>query len=266
MFRRIFTSVFVSVLVPAAMLVSSASAQSPYQMASLPSATAEGERVLTFGPTSLAVRGPENGQVLVRAKELDLEVKVSVKRDALRQWVTKADVMLVAVGSKADPVPALRGPRGSLNLRALTAWGTPRYELKISDHERKKQVVAELTLGEASDLLSTLRAMAPAPVMPMPMTVVDRPVAPRVGNRPPHYPTVLRSLGVNGEVVVRLIVDSTGRVQKGSFEVVRASDERLVRTVREAVMTWRFVPAETAGKRVAQLIELPFVFSAREEQ
>ncbi|HJU88073.1 MAG TPA: energy transducer TonB [Gemmatimonadaceae bacterium] len=265
MSRRILSSIFITVFAPMALVVSSASGQNSIRNASLSDAGAD-DRVLTFGPTSLSLRGPDDGQIVMRASELDLIVSMSVKREALSQWVTKADVMLVAVGNKAEPLPALRGAQGSMNLRALTAWGTPRYELRFADRDRKKQVVAELTLEEANRLLLMLRSMAPPPVIPMPTAVVDRPVAPRMGNRAPHYPQALRNLGVNGQVVVRIMVDTTGRVAKNSFEVVRSSDERLVRAVREAVMTWRFVPAEASGKRVSQLIELPFVFSANGDQ
>jgi TonB family protein len=263
MSRHILSRVFLSLATVGA-LASHAWAQSPYQIAALPAKSADTERVLTFGPASFAVSGPKEGQISVRATELDLEVKVVVERDDASEWVAKAAVMLLLVGNKHEPLPMLRGQEGGVGLRSLTAWGTPRYELKVSDRDRKRQVVAELSLDEATDFLTAMRAMAPPREAPKVHSAVDRPVVPRVGNRAPHYPAILRNLGVSGEVVVRVVVDTTGRVAKGSFEVVRASDDRLVRAVRDAVTTWRFTPAELAGARVLQRIELPFVFAAEQ--
>lgn len=265
MSRHILSHVLLSLATLGA-IAPRAGAQSPYQIGTMPAKPADTERVLTFGPASFGVSGPKEGEIVVRATELDLQVKVLVQRDAASEWVAKAAVMLLLVGNKAEPLPSLRGHEGSLGLRALTAWGTPRYELKVSDKDRKRQVVAELSLDEATDFLTALRAMAPPPEPPKVHSAVDRPVVPRSGNRPPSYPAVLRGLGVSGEVVVRVVVDTTGRVAKGSFEVVRASDDRLVRAVRDAVTTWRFVPAELAGERVLQRIELPFVFAAEQRE
>jgi TonB family protein len=269
----------VVVVILAALLAPTAHAQSPYHVASVPAAgapdkSADPERVLTFGPATLTVRGPEAGQLVLVAAELDRQVQLRVPVRSVVAWVAKADALLQRGRSK-DPLPSLKGERGgSLELGPVTSWGAARFELIVTGREKKRKVTAELTTDEMTALLATLRTLAPAkvapeakaeaarpPEPPKVLGTVDRPVAPKSSNRAPVYPPMLRGLGVGGEVVVRLVVDATGRVERNSIEVVRASDERLVRPVRDAVSSWRFVPAEADGKRVRQLIELPFVFS-----
>ncbi len=245
----------------AASLVSAtAAAQTPSQLAAAPAGGApEPERLLTFGPASIAVEAV-NDEVRVRATEGGLKIEVRFARAAVATWVAKADIMLVMVG-KTDPSPPLRGELGSVKLKPLTAWGEPRYELTVSTRDGKKEVTAELDFSQANDLLGTLRAVSPAIETPRPVGAVDRPVVPKSSNRAPVYPAALRDLGIGGEVMLRIVVDTNGRVEKESIEVVRASDERLARAVRDAVTTWRFAPATAAGARVRQVVELPFVFA-----
>lgn len=275
-------------LVPLTVLVlalaPTARAQTPYHVASVPPSgvsdkSASPDRVLTFGPASLTLRGPESNQLVLLAAELDRQVQLRVPLRAVSAWVGRADGLLKRARGK-DPLPQLKGERGgSLELAPVTAWGAARYELTVTGREKKRRVIAELTMDETTALLAALRALAPAgsaavapapvaaatlePLPPPVMAVgsVDRPVSPRSGNRAPLYPPMLRGLGVGGEVVVRVVVDTNGRVERKSIEIVRTTDERLVRPVRDAVASWRFEPAESGGKRVRQLIELPFVFS-----
>lgn len=76
----------------------------------------------------------------------------------------------------------------------------------------------------------------------------------------PRYPAGLRSAGVEGEVVVRLVVDTIGRVQPGSAVVVRSSHDAFTAAVLEVLPRLRFAPAAIGGRRVRQLVELPFTF------
>jgi len=78
---------------------------------------------------------------------------------------------------------------------------------------------------------------------------------------PLKYPPDLRSFGVSGEVVVRFVVDSTGRVQPGSVMVLRSSHPSFTRVVTEALRTMRFDPARIGGIPVPQVVEEPFTFS-----
>jgi TonB family protein len=78
---------------------------------------------------------------------------------------------------------------------------------------------------------------------------------------PVRYPEDLRSLAMSGEVDVRFIVDTTGRVRAGSITVLRSSHPSFTRAVTEYLRTTKYHPARVGGIAVAQLVEQPFTFS-----
>ena len=83
--------------------------------------------------------------------------------------------------------------------------------------------------------------------------VVTRPASPR-------YPDALRSVSVTGEVMVQYIVDTRGRVERGSIRILSSTHKLFADAVRAALMEMRFRPAEAGGQPVRQLVEQPFVF------
>ena len=79
---------------------------------------------------------------------------------------------------------------------------------------------------------------------------------------PPRYPTKLQRTRVPGEVLVQFIVDERGRPQMDSFKVLRSSNGEFTESVRRAVGVMSFFPAEINGKKVRQLLQVPFKFDA----
>lgn len=84
---------------------------------------------------------------------------------------------------------------------------------------------------------------------------VDRAVLPMATNRSPEYPSMLRSAGIRGEVLVRFVVDTTGRVEPSSVEIHQASHDLFADAVHRWLPRTRYVPAEVAGRPVRQLVE-----------
>ena len=95
------------------------------------------------------------------------------------------------------------------------------------------------------------------------MHEVEKPVVPS-NVVAPSYPAMLRGRGTEGRVVVRFVVDTTGRVEPGSIEVVESAHDLFTASVRRALEGARFVPAEHGGRKVRQLVQQPFVFEIRE--
>ena len=95
---------------------------------------------------------------------------------------------------------------------------------------------------------------------PVDRASVDREVVPRADNPPPRYPDVLRSAGVEGGVSVRFVVDTLGRVEPASVQVVQTDHAMFADAVRAALGRARFTPAELQGRRVRQLVEQRFGF------
>ncbi|MBM3885308.1 MAG: TonB family protein [Gemmatimonadetes bacterium] len=90
---------------------------------------------------------------------------------------------------------------------------------------------------------------------------VEKPVAPIPGSGAPRYPDILRSAGVEGEVLAQFVVDTLGRVDISSYKVIRTSHELFATSLRAALPAMRFMPAEVGGRKVKQLVQQPFVFA-----
>lgn len=90
---------------------------------------------------------------------------------------------------------------------------------------------------------------------------VEKPVATAPGSAAPRYPDILRSAGVEGEVLAQFEVDTTGRINIASFKVLRKSHDLFEAAVRSALPNMRFLPAEIGGRKVRQLVQQPFVFA-----
>lgn len=89
---------------------------------------------------------------------------------------------------------------------------------------------------------------------------VTKQVAPVPGNRGPIYPAELRAAGMDGEVLAQFVVDTLGYAEMTSFKVIDSSHEQFASSVRDVLPTMRFVPAEVHGRKVRQLVQMPFVF------
>lgn len=95
---------------------------------------------------------------------------------------------------------------------------------------------------------------------PMSAFSVDREVVALKGVTP-RYPGILANAGVEGTVVMQFVVDTLGRVERGSIRAMRADQALFEESVREALARMRFVPAEAGGRKVRQLVEQPFTFA-----
>lgn len=98
---------------------------------------------------------------------------------------------------------------------------------------------------------------SPAPSPPVTPPTFD---AAYLRNEPPAYPATSRRMAEQGRVLLRVLVSPAGGPEK--VEVRTSSGfERLDRAALEAVRTWKFVPAQQAGRPVAAWVQIPLVFS-----
>jgi protein TonB len=77
----------------------------------------------------------------------------------------------------------------------------------------------------------------------------------------PDYPEALRSAGIAGQVVAEFTVNERGLVETDSVRFVRSDNVLFERSVRGVLRRMRFAPAEIGGRRVRQLVQMPFVFT-----
>jgi outer membrane biosynthesis protein TonB len=76
----------------------------------------------------------------------------------------------------------------------------------------------------------------------------------------PAYPLELLTSHVEGNVIARYVVDTTGFADVESLEVVTSTNVGFVRAVRDALPYMRFSPAKIGPMKVKQLVEQSFTF------
>ena len=82
-----------------------------------------------------------------------------------------------------------------------------------------------------------------------------------VSERAPRYPETLRAAGVEGTVIVRFVVDTTGRVDPASVQVLDSPHEQFTAAVLAALRQTHFVPGKIRGRAVPTLVQRSFRFA-----
>jgi len=90
---------------------------------------------------------------------------------------------------------------------------------------------------------------------------VEKPASLIAGTASPRYPETLRASGIEGRVIALFVVDEGGRAEVDSVRFVRSDNRLFEDAVRVALRRMRFVPAEAGGRKVRQLVQMPFVFT-----
>jgi periplasmic protein TonB len=89
---------------------------------------------------------------------------------------------------------------------------------------------------------------------------VDRFVVMLPGSTGPAYPEMLRSAGVEGDVLAQFVVDTTGRADVATLQILQSDHQLFSDAVRKVLPKLRFIPAEVGGTKVRQLVQQPFRF------
>ena len=92
-------------------------------------------------------------------------------------------------------------------------------------------------------------------------TVDERPVF--LSGPPVRYPPLLRQAGIEGHVLVRAIIDPTGRAEPASVEVIDSPHPGFNEAARNALLQARFRGGRLRGRAVRVLITFPVDFRAR---
>jgi TonB family protein len=112
--------------------------------------------------------------------------------------------------------------------------------------------------------LSQTRSSAPTGAGATGQTYFDFQVTthvwPKQGNVAPHFPDSLRIAGTSGEVLAQFVVDTTGYADMTQFRVLKSTHALFTQAVKDALPKMEFTPAEIGGRRVRQLVQMPFSF------
>src|SRR5215207_1177147 len=90
---------------------------------------------------------------------------------------------------------------------------------------------------------------------------VEKQVSVTPDNPRPRYPDMLRSSNVEGEVLAQFVVDTTGRADMSQFKVLKSTHDMFTSSVKAVLPNMKFYPAEVGGRKVKQLVQMPFQFS-----
>lgn len=97
-------------------------------------------------------------------------------------------------------------------------------------------------------------------------------IAPEAGQEPrliwsppAPYPPTMFDRGVRGKVVVQAIVDSTGRVEPATIEVISATSPEFEQPAVEMVRNSRFTPARSGTRALSRLVQVPVTFDMKRE-
>jgi periplasmic protein TonB len=90
---------------------------------------------------------------------------------------------------------------------------------------------------------------------------VEKQVAVTPNNPAPRYPDMLRSANVEGEVLAQFVVDTSGRADMSTFKVLKTTHDLFTNAVKSSLPNMKFYPAEVGGKKVKQLVQMPFMFN-----
>jgi TonB family C-terminal domain len=80
------------------------------------------------------------------------------------------------------------------------------------------------------------------------------------GSAAPAYPPALIQQGIEGSVLANFVIDTTGRADSTSIEILQATHPLFVQSVRTAIPGMRFSPAMVQGRKVRQMVEQRFQF------
>lgn len=76
----------------------------------------------------------------------------------------------------------------------------------------------------------------------------------------PRFPQMLKDAGVEGMARLRFVVDTLGRVELETVQVVESTHPAFATAVQASLPRLRFSPARVGGRTVRQLVEFPVQF------
>jgi TonB family protein len=68
-------------------------------------------------------------------------------------------------------------------------------------------------------------------------------------------------MGVTGKVLAQFVVGENGRYEPGSLKILESSNPAFTAAVKQALPGMRFSAAQIGGKKVSQLVQMPFQFN-----
>jgi TonB family protein len=228
---------------------------------------------LLFGAAIAVALMPWNPALWFQARRLRLAIELDCDARVLRAHPSteRYGMLMLTIAQRRSVGPTLFSPMLTepttlLERRILAMRPTTRRLARVTVYGGSTLAVAALAFACSLQSDTTAPKSAPRPQRVTDDQTffefqVEQQVKPLPNNPGPHYPQELQLANVEGRVTTQFVVDTTGLPNMDSFKVLQSTDVRFVAPVRDAVAGSRFAPAEVGGKKVKQLLQMPFEFS-----
>ncbi|HEV8448034.1 MAG TPA: M56 family metallopeptidase [Gemmatimonadaceae bacterium] len=217
---------------------------------------------------------PWNLALWIQARRLRLAIELDCDARVLRAHPSteRYGMLMLTIAQRRSVGPTLFSPMLTepttlLERRILAMRPATRRLARVTIYGGSALAVAALVF--ACSLQSDTTGPTSPRGKPIPVTdnqdfleyQVEKPAELLPGNPSPEYPPLLRNEQIEGKLVTRFVVDTTGRAMMPTFQVLNRTDERFIPSVRAAIPNLRFSPAQVGGKPVKQVVEMPFEFN-----
>jgi protein TonB len=166
----------------------------------------------------------------------------------------------------SSPAPARQAPRGFQVLVAPVEIPTAVPDIDITRSATDEAdftgrgVAGGFASGVGGPSVATLPPVTKRRDDPIDEGDVEHRPAMLPGQMGPSYPDSLRDAGPDGAVVVRFVLDTAGRLEPRSLDIVKSSHPLFTESVRVALTRILFSPAELGGRKVRVRMEQRFEF------
>jgi len=194
-------------------------------------------------PAVVTTAAPSQERDTARAVLREIPARIALRqRDSTRAVVRDTDPIIVIDGVVQPREVRVRAPRGSANVVPDTV---------VTIYSRRP-VLTEVPVNRPTPVNSDQTFFE---------FQVEKPVAPRPGNAAPRYPDALREAKIEGVVLAQFVVDTLGQPDMDTFKVLKSTHELFTNTVKASLPDMAFYPALVGGRKVKQLIQMPFQFN-----
>ena len=83
----------------------------------------------------------------------------------------------------------------------------------------------------------------------------------RISSPPARYPDILRQAGIEGRVLIEVVIDTTGHAERGTIRVLSSTHQLFEGPAREVVQGSLFSPGRIQGRAVRVRVQVPINFT-----
>jgi len=83
----------------------------------------------------------------------------------------------------------------------------------------------------------------------------------RISSPPARYPDILRQAGIEGRVLVEVVIDTSGHAERGSLRILSSTHQLFEGPAREVVQNSLYSPGRIQGRPVRVRVQVPINFS-----